>query len=365
MRHRATARIGSFAVAASVAVAGSGLATHAAGQEARPTSVILLVADGAGVAHWTLARFASDDLAVDRMPVAGLVNTRGWDHEITGSAAGATALATGVRTFIGAIGVGPDSLPRESALELASGRGWATGLITTTSVADATPAAFAAHVASRDEMVEIFRQMTAAPVDVILGGGRNLLARALERDSLDLRSELEERYAYVETAAALEDAVAGGSGRVLGLFAPGSMARAGERTPSLVEMTRAALAILEKDEDGFFLMVENEGSDTEAHANAERDVLTAEMLDFDAAVGVALDHRERNPGTLVVVVADHETGGIHLTHDANRDIVMGYATTYHTAALVPLFAAGPGAERFSGMRDNDEVGRALMELMGR
>lgn len=332
-----------------------------------PTSVIVLVADGAGVEHWTLARFAADELAVQRMPVAGLMNTRGSDHEVTGSAPGASAIATGVRTFMGAISVGPDSLPRETALEVAADRGWATGLITTTWLTDATPAAFASHVVSRVQMVEIFQQMTALPVNVLMGGGGSLFQFAQEQLGTDLLTPALERYTYVQTGADLESASATAS-MVLGIFADADMPLAPERSPNLVEMTRAALRILERDPDGFFLMVENEGSDTEAHKNVTRDVLTAEMLGFDAAVGVALDFRESHPGTLVLVVADHETGGVHLTYltrDGRREIVLGYATHDHTAAMVPIFAAGPGAERFAGLRENYQVGQALMELVRR
>ncbi len=332
----------------------------------KPTSVIVLVADGAGVQHWTLARFGADELAVQRMPVAGLMNTRGSDHEVTGSAPGASAIATGVRTFMGAISVGPDSLPRETALEVAAGRGWATGLITTTWLTDATPAAFASHVVSRVQMVEIFQQMTALPVNVLMGGGGSLFQFAQEHGT-DLLTPALERYTYVQTEADLES-VSDTASMVLGIFAREEMPLAPERSPNLAEMTRAALRILERDPDGFFLMVENEGSDTEAHRNAPRDVLTAEMLGFDAAVGVALDFQKSRPGTLVLVLADHETGGVHLTYltrYGEREIVLGYATHDHTAAMVPIFAAGPSAERFAGLRENYQVGQALLELVRR
>ncbi|MCH8922913.1 MAG: alkaline phosphatase, partial [Planctomycetes bacterium] len=117
-----------------------------------------------------------------------------------------------------------------------------------------------------------------------------------------------------------------------------------------------SVAILDRDPEGFFLMVENEGSDTEAHANVERDVLVAEMLDFDDAVRVALEYQERHPETLVVVTADHETGGLGLTPDRNRNVILRYSTRDHTAAFVPLFASGPGAERFGGLKENWEIG---------
>lgn len=333
----------------------------------RPTSVIVLIADGAGVAHWTLARFAAEHLAVERMPVAGLMHTRGSNHEVTGSAPGASAIATGVRTFMGAIAVGPDSLPRETVLEAAHARGWATGLITTTWLMDATPAAFGSHVVSRRQMDEIFRQMTSLPVDVLMGGGNRLFPLVRERNGVDLLTPALERYTYLRTAEELASAVDTAS-MVLGLFAEGDMPRAGERSPSLSEMTRAALRILERDPDGLFLMVENEGSDTEAHRNSPRDVLTAEMLSFDDAVGVALDFQESHPGTLVLVAADHETGGVDLPYasaEGERELTLRYSTQDHTGAMVPIFASGPGAERFGGVRDNDQVGRTLMGLVKR
>jgi alkaline phosphatase len=297
------------------------------------------------------------------MPVGGLIDTQGSDHEVTGSAPSATALATGVRSFMGALGVGPDSLPRETSLEVAHARGWATGLVTTTWIVDATPAAFAAHVSSRAERVEIFRQMTSLPVHVLLGGGSRVLAQAQAQAGRDLLRAVEARYTLVPNAAALGSVVTDTTTTLFGLFAPGEMSPAPERSPTLPDMTRAALSVLERDPDGFFLMVENEGTDSYAHQNLSRRVITAEMLDFDAAVGVALEYQSAHPETLVVVTADHETGGIQLAGDPARDLVLGYATTSHTAALVPLFAIGPGSERLGGLKRNDEIGQSLIDLV--
>ena len=337
-----------------------------------PSSVILIIGDGAGVGHWTLASFASADLAVRRMPVAGLVDTRGSNHEVTGSAAGATAISTGVRTFRGAVGVDPEGEPQETVLEAAHAMGWATGLVTTTFVADATPASFAAHVRSRYQAREIFRQMTELPVHVILGGGRRLFEVARERDGADLWAALEDRYTFVESADDLRSASEGDAETLLGLFAPVEMPPATERSPTLAQMTEAALRVLGRDPDGFFLMVENEGSDTYAHENLPREVIAAEMLGLDAALGVALEYQERNPGTLVVLAADHETGGVYLPGDVVQQagsepvrpsMVFKYGVSSHTAALIPLFAAGPGAQRFGGLKHNDEVGRILLDLV--
>ena len=335
-----------------------------AGMAQAPTRVILMISDGAGVEHWTLAKFARPHLAVGEFGVAGLVDTRGANHIVTGSAAGATALAIGVRTFFGAVGVGPDSTPRQTVLELAKSRGMATGVVTTTWVVDATPAAFASHVPNRGSLVDIFRQMTQLPVDVILGGGNGLFDFALRRDSIDLRPA-REGYTYIETAEQLDQIDAQQVTSLLGMFSRSDMARAPERSPRLTDMMTTALAVLDRDPEGFFLMVENEGSDTEAHGNVSRDVLVAEMLDFDDAVRVALDYQADHPETLIVVTADHETGGLSLTPDAERNAVLEYATRDHTAALVPLFATGPGAALFGGLKENWEIGQLLLDAVRR
>ena len=327
-----------------------------------PTAVIVFIADGAGAAHWTLAGLASDDLATARMPVGGLMDTRGSNHELTGSAPAATAIATGVRSFMGAVGVGPDSLPRESVLEVAHGLGWATGLVTTTRIADATPGAFAAHVPSRAQGLEIFQQMIDLPVKVLLGGGARVVEIAPERAGIDLRDQIRRQYTRVSSLSELQRA-ADTDSTLLGLFAPGELPPADRRSPTLAEMTEAALRVLDRDPDGFFLMVENEGSDTYAHRNRDRALIVAEMLGFDAAIAVGLDYHSRNPGTLILVTADHETGGIYLLGDGDRNLVLEYGTGGHSAVRVPIFAIGPGSERFGGLIDNDEVGRALLDLV--
>jgi alkaline phosphatase len=248
---------------------------------------------------------------------------------------------------------------------VAKALGMATGLITTTSIVDATPAAFASHVRNRGMFVDIFRQMTQLPVDVILGGGRGLFNVALSPASANLLKTAKRQYSYVETAEQLEQIVPHRVSKLLGLFSRGDMPRAPGRSPALTDMLKTALAVLDGDPEGFFLMVENEGSDTEAHGKVPRDVLVAEMLDFDDAIRAALDYQAGHPGTLIVVTADHETGGISLTPDTRRDAVLKYATSDHTAALVPLFAKGPGAARFGGLKENWEIGLLLIDAVKR
>lgn len=328
-----------------------------------PTRIIFLIADGAGAAHWTLAAFADDDLSASRFETVGLVDTRGSDHAVSGSAPTATAYATGVRSFMGAVGVGPDSLPVQTVVEAAIERGMSTGLLTTTALADATPAAFAAHVPSRTALGEISRQMTSAGVTVLMGGGRATFRPGMQPDGIDLLADVREEYTYVETVEEFSSLDPDTIGSLLGLFSEGDMGVVAERGEVLEDMTATALAILDRNPNGFFLMVENEESDTQAHANADVSVITAEMLDFDRVVGLALDYRSQHPETLVLVTGDHETGGLSLPYDASREPVMQYASRGHTGVLVPLFASGPGAERFGGIIRNDRVGQILLQMV--
>jgi alkaline phosphatase len=336
-----------------------------------PHRIILYIGDGVGTAYWTAARFAAGSLAVERMKVMGLVDTRASDSDVTDSGAGATAYAAGIRTFNGAIGVGPDSQTVRTVLEVARDRGWATGIVATSSVTHATPASFAAHVSSRASQFEIARQMTDARLDVLLGGGLRYFDRAFRPDSLDLLGRLRSEYLVITGAHELARAGDQSVRKLVGLFASAEMETARTRSPTLPDMTRVALEVLRRNPDGFFLMVEGSQPDWVGHGNAPLDLVTAEMLDFDRAIGVGLDFQQRNPGTLVLVVADHETGGLSLDLVQDRIALMQsfsltarYVSAEHTAEMVPLFASGPGAERFGGIIDNFNVGRILLEFVG-
>lgn len=330
---------------------------------AGPFNVILFVADGAGVAHWSAAKLGASELAVERFPVLGLVDTRSSDSRITDSAAGATAYASGVRTFNGAIGVGADSLPVKTVLEVAESRRMATGLVATSTITHATPAAFAAHVPSRNMHWEIAEQMATAGVEVVMGGGRRYFDPAERPDSVDLLARLTRGAAVVATQEELLALDPDTVRSLVGFFADNNPGPAAARTPSLPMMTESALRVLERERNGFFLMVEGSQIDWRGHDNAPLRELIAEVMDFDMAIRQGLAFQERNPNTLILVVADHETGGLALHGDDAGVFRAHYTTEGHTAEMVPLFAAGPGAGAFAGMRGNDEVGRLLLQLV--
>jgi alkaline phosphatase len=383
--------------------------------------VIVFIGDGVGVSYWTAARFASESLAVSRFKVMGLVDTRSASSPITESAAGATAYAIGLRTFNGAVGVGPDSQPRETVLEAAKKLGMATGIVATSSVTDATPAAFVAHVPSRALQFEIAKQMTTLAPDVILGGGTRWFAPTVRPDREDLLAQLRATHTVVTDTAAFHGVRDTSTSKMVGLFAAGDMAAAPVRTPTLPAMTRKAINILSRDPDGFFLMVEGSQPDWRGHNNQPLGTVVAEMLDFDAAIGEALAYQRRVPDVLILVVSDHETGGLAIETARDSAVLTGaanalneavrhmarvvgllskqaadsvdsatvdmqiaaarmqntartarserlsadYTTGGHTAQMVPLFASGPGAESFAGMIDNYRVGQLLLEIVRR
>jgi alkaline phosphatase len=329
------------------------------------TRIVLFVADGAGVAYWSAALFANDSLSLDRFPVVGLLDPRSTSGPIPESASAATALATGVQSFYRSVGVGPDSLPRTTVLEAAEREGLATGLVTTTRLTDATPAAFAAHVPDRRQGLDIARQIAGAGIEVLLGDGRASFDPATRPDSLNLTSTLRRDHVWVEdpdelTTVAAADSVRG----LVGFFALDREFDTATRQPSLAAMTTAALAVLDRDPEGFFLLVENEHSDHFGHANRPLEEIVAEILHLDEAIRVALEYRVENPATLIVVLGDHETGGLDVVADSTGALVAAWSTTGHTGELVPVFAIGPGAERFAGIRTAAQIGRALLDALG-
>jgi alkaline phosphatase len=389
---------------------------------ARPLadSVILFIGDGMGPAHIALAREAAggEPLAMERMPYSGLVTTRSAGDRVTDSAAAATALATGNKTNNGMIAVAPDGHRLPTILERCQNAHKSTGLATTDSIYGATPASFAAHVSDRGERAEIARQLAASRVQVMLGFGRGEFlpksAGGGRDDGRDLIAEL--RKAGYEVVSTKEELAASERHMVAGLF-DGS-------APTLPEMVEAALPKLAINADGFLLMAEGAPIDWTSHDNDPAGMVR-EVWELDAAVRATLDFARRRGRTLVLVTADHETGGLqidrpergaalggvkasasemagHLNQDRTNvaqvlaefggledptqaevekikaaedaasaiSAVLGdragvvWASQGHTATMVKVFAYGPGAERFTGEMDNTDIPKRIAEVLG-
>lgn len=329
-------------------------------------NIIFLVGDGTGLAQITSGQYAlvgSDGLLhLQTMPVTGFVKTHSSDNLITDSASGATAYSCGLKTYNGAIGVNPDEVPCKTILELAEEQGLSTGLVSTSSITHATPASFAAHQPQRSMQMQIAEDFLDSGTEVFLGGGVEWFSGEMRSDSLDLLSKFEA--SGYELLFNESDLANSNSDRVLGLFADDGMERK-EGEPTSAMMTQKALNILSQDEDGFFLMVEGSQIDWAGHGN-DTEYLLREVEDFDNAVKAALDFAQQDGETLVVLTADHETGGMTMQRQlAEGDSLEIYWTTgYHTGVPVPLMAYGPQATEFMGWRDNTYVGLKMAELLG-
>jgi alkaline phosphatase len=333
-----------------------------------PHNIVLMIGDGMGVAHLTGARIAAGRLEMERLPVGGLESTWSANRLVTDSAASGTAYATGSKTLNGTVSMSPEGEPLKTVREHAEDRGMATGLVVTCSVTHATPAVFASHVAGREDDLEIARQIAESDVEVLFGGGRSFFlprgeSHGARTDGQNLLDTLRARMPVALSADEFRNL--GRVERAAALLADEHPGPAGDRDPDLRELTEKALEVLSSDQDGFFLMVEGSQIDWAGHEN-EHDWLVDEVLDFDSAVGAVLDFAERDGRTLVIVTADHETGGYTLLDGSlERRAVTepDFACDEHTATMVPLLAYGPGSEAFGGIGDNAAVGRRLVDLV--
>jgi alkaline phosphatase len=333
-----------------------------------PKNIILFVGDGMGVAHITAAKIVHGRLNLERFAVVGLVTTAAADNLITDSAAAATALATGHKADNRAIAVSEDKKPLKTVFEYAQQLGKSTGIVVTSSVTDATPAAFVAHSADRGHQAQIAEQIVNSGIDVLIGGGWTYFipesnAGSRREDQKNLLTDLESKMPVVLSSDKLTSA--GKPKKLAALLAPVSLPKAAKRDYSLAELTQAAIGILSQNSRGFVLMVEGSQIDWAAHDQNQVEIIS-EMIDFDGAVGAGLDFALKNRSTLIIVTADHETGGFAVLDgsiETRQVTASGFATTGHTAAMVPIFAYGPGSGAFSGIQDNTHVGRIIIDRL--
>ena len=330
-------------------------------------NIILMIGDGMGVSQIYAGMTANHGhLNIERCKNTGFIKTSSASHYITDSGASATAMSIGKKTYNGACGVNADSLPEETILEIAEERGLATGLVATSSITHATPATFIAHQKGRHMYEAIAEDFLKTDIDVFIGGGREHFMK--RSDSIDLVSKLKEKGYNVlfemDSITKIE------SGKLAGLLADmhlppyrdSTKIRRGDMLP---DATQSAINILSRNETGFFIMVEGSQIDWAGHDN-DTEYIIAEMLDFDRAIGKALDFAEKDGNTLVIITADHETGGMGINDGNFKDgtVDAGYTTGSHTGVMVPVFAYGPGSEQFRGIYENNDIFYKMMTAFG-
>ncbi|MCF8246094.1 MAG: alkaline phosphatase [Saprospiraceae bacterium] len=331
-----------------------------------PKNIILMVGDGMGITQITAGMYLNGNkLNLEQFKYIGLHKSYSSSDLVTDSAAGATAFACGQKTYNGAVGVDKKRKPVQTILEEAEQNGLATGLVVTSSITHATPGSFYAHQKSREMVEEIAADMLKVDVDFFIGGGKKDFDR--RKDGQNLIEQLTQKGYVISTFLDKDfqkikniDPT-----KNFGYFsADGEPLPFSQGRDYLVPASRSAVEFLsEQPAKGFFLMIEGSQIDWGGHANDSK-YITSEMIEFDNAIGAVLDFAKKDGQTLVIVTADHETGGYAINPTSTMDnIVAAFTTDKHTAALIPVFAWGPGEELFSGIYENtaiyDKIRRAF------
>lgn len=332
-------------------------------EDPKAINVIYMIGDGMALPQVFASMLATgEDLAFSQFPYIGVVDTRSASNDITDSAAGGTALACDKKTKNGMVGMDVDTVAMETILEVLANQGKSTGIVVTCYSGHATPAVFYAKVPKRNMYEEIAMQMAESDkLNVMIAGGRKHFNQ--RKDSLDLLARMENELGWriYDTLADIDTTCM----KYAVLANRGHMPKYKERGDFLPEGVKTALKTLEQDEDGFFLMVEGSQIDFACHAG-DSAWMVDEMVDFSNAVQVALDYAKTHDNTLVVVTADHETGGLTMIDPQGHysNVSLNYSTRSHTCLPVMIYAYGPGAELFTGWMQNDEVKAKILKACG-
>lgn len=418
--------------------AGKGNGDNGNGKENQKVeNVIYMIPDGFSSDYASNYRVYKGEEAIWDKHLKGAFTTDSANSDITDSAAAGTAMATGEKTNNGVIGLDTEGNELKTILEASQEEGKASGLVATSTISHATPAAFASHVESRNNETEIARQLLSNEVDVMLGGGKNNFLPASQGGNQEevnlIEQAAEQDYEFVETRDALlavNDIDVENGEKLLGLFAGDALSpelhRGETEEPSIAEMTESAIDVLEEDKDGFFLVVEGSQIDWAGHDNDAAWAMS-DVAAFEEAVEEAIEFAEEDGNTLVVVAGDHDTGGMttgsngqmdlnaallqnvtatgdHMAAQLNEDrsnvnevvntytgfdlteeetqyiqeannasfaintvvsdrATIGWSSTNHTGADIPVYAYGPQADTFVGFYDNTDLPKIIAEAM--
>lgn len=321
-----------------------------------PRQIILMIGDGMGLAQISAGMVGNGgQLNLGAFKQMGLVKTHAADDFTTDSAAGATAYSTGQKTNNRAIGVGPDGEVLASLPEKIQTMGWNSGIVTTDKLTGATPSSFYAHHSERDDSDILAAWLSKSPLSLFVGGGEE-----------DFGSEMGVlRSAGFELVTSPKQLFPSSADKI-GFFANKSgMPPMSEGRGDLLEASvMQSLAFLKSKEKPFFMMVESGMIDSGGHAN-DSEKIVREMINFDQVIGQVVEFADQNPGTLVLVTADHETGGVALPQGnrATNEVELSYYSDDHTGIMVPIFAYGAGSREFFGIMENTDIHQILMKLI--
>ncbi len=334
-------------------------------QPTKPKNIILMIGDGMGITQISAGMYSNDNyLYLEEFPVIGLHKCYAYDNLVTDSAAGATAFACGVKTYNGAIGVNPDTVAVKTILEEAEENGLSTGLISTSTIVHATPASFIAHIKQRKMYEEIAAEFLKIDIDLFIGGGKKYFDRR-EKDNRNLYKELQAKGYTVSDYFKIDfaEAKSNDAEKFVYFTSDDDPIPVSQGRDYLVPASKMAVDFLDKQkaDKGFFLMIEGSQIDWGGHAN-NSDYIITEMLDFNKAIKEVLDFAKKDGETLVIVTADHETGGYAIQSGSKMNkLKTAFTSDYHTADLIPVFAYGPSSELFGGIYENTAIYHKMKE----
>lgn len=324
-------------------------------------NIIFMIGDGMSLTHiYTTWVANKGKLWLDNAPVTGLHRTYAADTLITDSGAGGTAMACGEKTNYHMVGTDVDGNPLPSILDFAKAKDLSTGIVVTCRLTDATPADFACNNPDRDLAYEIAADYTTSGVDFIFGGGSKYFEN--RPDKRDIFDEMG-RLGY-STPRNNDDLKNISSGKVFAVLDSLDLPVPAKRGDILAEASMKAIDLLSQNDSGFFLMIEGSQIDDYGHFN-DIDLLMQEMADFDKTIGKVMEWAANDGETLVVITADHQTGGLTLL-DGNiekGEVTVNFSSRGHTGIMVPVFAFGPGADEFTGMYENYELFHKMKKLL--
>lgn len=324
-------------------------------------NVILMIGDGMSLAHmytaWTANR---GQLWLENAQYTGLSKTWCTNRLVCDSGSGGTALATGQKTCYHAVGTDPQGNPLTTLCDLAKAKGKSAGIAVTCRLWDATPCDFSCHNLDRDKEQELIGDYPTSGLDYAFGGGAKYFTN--RADGRDIFKELEANGYHVSRT--WDDLAAWKSGKVFAVPYDVDTPLPDERGDLLARASLKGIELLNQNRNGFFMMVEGSQLDDYGHFN-QLDLLMKETLDFDQTIGKMMKWAAQDGETLVVVTADHETGGLTLV-DGNKGegkVTCCFSTKSHSGVMVPVYAFGPGSEQFSGIMENTDIFKKIKALM--
>lgn len=325
-------------------------------------NVILMIGDGMSLMHMYSAWTANKGkLYLDNSQAVGLSKTYCADKLITDSGAGGTAIATGQKTNYHSVGVDVNGNPLPSLTDYAHAKDLSTGIVVTCRLNDATPADFCANNVDRDQDYEIIADYATCDVDFIFGGGAKYFEN--RPDQRNIFQEMKKK--GYQTPSNWEELSVIKKGKVLAVVDSLDLPEPAIRKDILAKASLKAINMLSQNEKGFFLMIEGSQLDDYGHFN-DLDLLMQEVADFDRTIGKVYEWAAKDGETLVVVTADHETGGLTLVDgDLHKGEIVGkFSTGGHSGVMVPVYTFGPGSENFTGIYENTAIFDKIKKLLG-